>query len=304
MDLQKLQRFCAIARSQNMSQAARELFLSEPALSRTLKQIEEELGVSLFTRRGKRLELNDAGAILLKCAEEVETQIGLARREIDMMKITQSRIVKVNLDYPLGEAWMGKGPIASFLRLYPEANIEITHHGLLSSSSWDIKLSSSATEPKDDRFVIGIEGYSVLLPSKKGICNYDSIGLSELSDFKAICFRSVGNKVLLDDLSYELAKEKISFIQLGSPFIADAINAVRKSEGFLIVSGDSMFDGDDLLQGVAKVPLAVSKKRFILWEPSSFQDDISSTTLDFVAHLEKYFAKTSKEYECFEFCQS
>lgn len=53
MDLQKLQRFCAIARSQNMSQAARELFLSEPALSRTLKQIEEELGVSLFTRRGK-----------------------------------------------------------------------------------------------------------------------------------------------------------------------------------------------------------------------------------------------------------
>lgn len=91
---------------------------------------------------------------------------------------------------------------------------------------------------------------------------------------------------------------------MGSPFIADAINAVRKSEGFLIVSGDSMFDGDDLLQGVAKVPLAVSKKRFILWEPSSFQDDISSTTLDFVAHLEKYFAKTSKEYECFGFCQS
>ena len=70
MELRVLQYFLAVVREENISRAAEALHMTQPTLSRQIKELEEELGASLFTR-GRRLTLTDAGVMLRKRAEEV-----------------------------------------------------------------------------------------------------------------------------------------------------------------------------------------------------------------------------------------
>lgn len=65
MELLQLKQFKAIAEIGNMTKAAQALHVSQPTLSAMLKRLEQELGLSLFTREKNRLVLTDAGGILL-----------------------------------------------------------------------------------------------------------------------------------------------------------------------------------------------------------------------------------------------
>ena len=61
MEFRVLKYFLATARTENISRAAAELNLSQPALSRQLMDLEEELGVKLFFRSKRRTTLTEAG---------------------------------------------------------------------------------------------------------------------------------------------------------------------------------------------------------------------------------------------------
>lgn len=61
MDTQQISYFLKVAETEHMTNAARELYVSQPALSRSLRMLEEELGMKLFDRLGRRLVLNDNG---------------------------------------------------------------------------------------------------------------------------------------------------------------------------------------------------------------------------------------------------
>ena len=61
MDMRQLKYFLTIAQEGQVTRAAKLLNMEQPPLSRQLKQMEEELGVLLFDRTGKRLEANRCG---------------------------------------------------------------------------------------------------------------------------------------------------------------------------------------------------------------------------------------------------
>ena len=69
MDIRQLRYFMAIATEGQITRAARKLNMEQPPLSRQLKQMEEELGVTLFDRDGKRMTLTPAGERLRERAE-------------------------------------------------------------------------------------------------------------------------------------------------------------------------------------------------------------------------------------------
>ena len=71
IELYELRQFAAFAECGTLSEAAENLHLSQPALSRNMKKLEEELGISLFGRRKNRLELNENGEYVLGLAKEI-----------------------------------------------------------------------------------------------------------------------------------------------------------------------------------------------------------------------------------------
>lgn len=81
MELRVLQYFLAVAKEQNISAAAQSLHLTQPTLSRQLKDLEEELGRRLMIRGSRKITLTEDGMLLRKRAEEILDLVGRTEKE-------------------------------------------------------------------------------------------------------------------------------------------------------------------------------------------------------------------------------
>lgn len=82
MELDQLRYFLQVAQRQNFTRAAEDLGISQPALSRSIQKLEEELGQPVFVRQARSLSLTDAGALLQSRAQQVLTILDDTRAEI------------------------------------------------------------------------------------------------------------------------------------------------------------------------------------------------------------------------------
>ena len=93
MTLQQLRSFTTVAQLENMSRAAELLHMSQSSLSKNIARLEAEIGVPLFSRSGKKVELNAAGAVFLDCCNQVLRTLDDAVQELRLASAgTDSRI--------------------------------------------------------------------------------------------------------------------------------------------------------------------------------------------------------------------
>lgn len=83
MELRQLEYFAAVARHAQFTRASRELNVAQPAVSQQIRKLEGELGLELFNRTSKRVELTEAGEILLARAHRALAEVESARQELD-----------------------------------------------------------------------------------------------------------------------------------------------------------------------------------------------------------------------------
>ncbi|WP_418462545.1 LysR family transcriptional regulator [Frisingicoccus sp.] len=98
MDIRVLQYFLAVAREESITKAAETLHMTQPPLSRQLKDLEEEVGKQLLIRGSKKVTLTEDGMLLRKRAEEM----------IALMEKTKSELSSSNENIS-GEIYMGSG---------------------------------------------------------------------------------------------------------------------------------------------------------------------------------------------------
>lgn len=98
MDIRVLQYFLAVAREASITKAAESLNMTQPPLSRQLKELEEELGKQLFIRGSRRITLTEEGMILRKRAEEI----------LELMEKTKIEI-SASSENISGEIYIGGG---------------------------------------------------------------------------------------------------------------------------------------------------------------------------------------------------
>src|SRR6185503_13406746 len=79
LDSRQLRAFAALARTGSFTLAAKELFLSQSAVSHSMKALEQEVGCRLLDRMGKKVLLTQAGETLLHHAEKILLEMGTAR---------------------------------------------------------------------------------------------------------------------------------------------------------------------------------------------------------------------------------
>src|SRR3954470_7438641 len=83
MELRQLEYFSAVARHRHFTRAAESLYVTQPALSQQVRRLEAELGLTLFRRTSKGVELTAAGEDLLAHAENVLAEVAAARADMD-----------------------------------------------------------------------------------------------------------------------------------------------------------------------------------------------------------------------------
>lgn len=98
MELRVLKYFLVIAREQNITNAALKLHITQPTLSRQIKELEEELGIKLLNRTNRNVTLTDEGILLRKRAEEI---VELSDKTLNDLKASKDEIS--------GEIFIGSG---------------------------------------------------------------------------------------------------------------------------------------------------------------------------------------------------
>ena len=98
MELRVLQYFLAVAREQNISAAAQSLHLTQPTLSRQLRELEEALGKQLMIRGNRKITLTEEGMLLRKRAEEI----------LELTDRTEKEIMQ-SADTVSGDIYIGTG---------------------------------------------------------------------------------------------------------------------------------------------------------------------------------------------------
>lgn len=132
MELRVLQYFLTIAREQSISAAAEALHLSQPTLSRQIKDMEEELGKQLFIRGNRKISLTEEGMILRKRAEEI----------LDLVQKTENELT-LSDENIAGDIYIGTGE-SEGVRILIKAGMEILkeypniHIHMVSGDSMDL----------------------------------------------------------------------------------------------------------------------------------------------------------------------
>ena len=82
MILRHINYFLAVAKYESFTRAAASLYVSQPALSQQIKQLEETLGTTLFDRSGRTVKLTDAGEVYARYAQQALQDLEEGRRAI------------------------------------------------------------------------------------------------------------------------------------------------------------------------------------------------------------------------------
>lgn len=117
--------FYVVGKCRSFTQAAKELYTSQPSITRTIKTLEEELGCRLFSRSKKGVELTVEGKTLYRYAEAAFEQIAKGEEEISASLSSQSGTIAVATTVTaLGECLYLF--IEEFHRLYPKVRFRIS----------------------------------------------------------------------------------------------------------------------------------------------------------------------------------
>lgn len=119
---QQLLHFLEVAEQQSFRGAARRLHLSQPALSRSIRKLEEQLGVPLFHRDTKKVQLTLYGEALLPRASATLNSIGDAQQVIEELKGIEGGEFSVGYG-PVYSDFLAARSIGEFCRRYPKVNI-------------------------------------------------------------------------------------------------------------------------------------------------------------------------------------
>lgn len=121
--LDLLRGFEAAARHLSFTRAAEELFITQSAVSRQIKALEEEIGRELFRRRNRRLELTDAGSTLFGAAAHMFGQLEQAMGKIRGDE--GARALTVSATVSFASLWLVPR-LPAFRRIHPEVDVRIS----------------------------------------------------------------------------------------------------------------------------------------------------------------------------------
>lgn len=147
MELRVLQYFLAVAREQNISAAAQSLHLTQPTLSRQLKELEEELGKQLMIRGNRKITLTEDGMLLRKRAGEI----------LELVNRTEQEVMQSD-DTISGDIYIGTGETDGVRQIVRTAN-------LLRESCPDVRFHIVSGDAVDvcERLDKGLLDFGVLL---------------------------------------------------------------------------------------------------------------------------------------------
>lgn len=177
MDFKELNYVIAVSKYENITKAAQALYISQPSLSKYIKNLENNLNIKLFNRLGNKFILTYAG----ECYVENAKEILRLKEKLDsqMQDINDLQKGKLNIAFPYTRgSYMIPSTIPKFKEKYPNVEINLIENyssdleGLLLNGEADIAILNTPINSKDlDYEVLGDEEVVLVTGSNHPFCN-------------------------------------------------------------------------------------------------------------------------------------
>lgn len=197
MELAKLRYFYQVAKTGNVTKAADEIHIAQPALSKAIKQLEEELGVPLFYKKGRNICLTVFGRHLQMRLESILPQIDGIADEIQSLKAEQRRTVKLNV---LTASTAITEMVVDYKKKHKGTIFQLIQNEAETDCDVSVRLGDmeNGVYPKPLRSVTIEEEIYLAVPKSSSYAEKESIYLDEVKDewfvhlagsrpFRAIC---------------------------------------------------------------------------------------------------------------------
>jgi DNA-binding transcriptional LysR family regulator len=205
VQLRTLRTFVEVIRQGGFSQAAKAVFATQSAVSKSVKQLEDELGVPLIDRTGHRGKLTDAGEIVYRRALRILSERDDLIAELDALRGLERGTLRLGLP-PIGSSTLFAPLFAIYRSRFPGVDVKLIEHGsqrleeiLLAG---DIDLAASLL-PVSDEFEwqdVATEPLVAVLSKEHPLAQDATTNLARLRDIPFILFETgFGlNKIILD----------------------------------------------------------------------------------------------------------
>jgi DNA-binding transcriptional LysR family regulator len=124
MELNRLRYILTVAKHGNISSAAKELYISQPALTKAINKTEDELGIRLFDRNSTPIRLTDAGERYLDGARKIINIEETVNREMQAIANSQAGRITIGIPREHGSRWLPY-ILPPFLKSHPGVEIKI-----------------------------------------------------------------------------------------------------------------------------------------------------------------------------------
>ncbi len=251
MDIRVLRYFLAVAREQSFSLAAQRLYLSQPTLSRQLRELEEELGKKLLIRGNKGVTLTEEGMMLRKRAEEI----------VELLDKTEQE-VRNSSDHVSGKIYIGAGETYAIKLIADTARkLQEDHPGIdysiYSADGTDVleRLDKGLLDfglifqhpdaAKYESIEIPLKDtWGVLVRKDHELAGASSLKLEELKDYPLIIPRQPNHNTMIADLVMKHAPDahiaaEYNLVYNASVLVDEGLGCAVTFDRLINTSGDS-----------------------------------------------------------------
>ncbi|WP_226003200.1 LysR family transcriptional regulator [Paenibacillus sp. BJ-4] len=293
MELLQLQYFIAVARLEHVTEAARSLHVTQSSLSKTIQRLEEDLGVPLFDRTGRKLRLNEFGSRFLRRAERALFELEQGKQEIRDLSILEHSTLEL--------AVTTASTLPNILREFRKKMPNIHFHvqmlttqemvTLLHRGEVDFCLSSPPIEGDDiECQIVCIDPILVAVPKGHRLANRKSISLIELRDewFVGVK-RGYGTRDLVDSVCKSVGFAPQYVYEGDEPARLSAL--VEAEIGIAFIPSTAR-NSREYIQYIPVENRELVREIALLWHKSRY---ISRAALEFREVVVEYFGAISKQ---------
>ncbi|MGG3621979.1 LysR family transcriptional regulator [Bacillus gobiensis] len=289
MELLQLKYFRTVARMEHMTKASQELHIAQPALSKTIARLEEDVGVPLFDRQGRQIRLNTFGEIFLKKVETALDALEEGKKEVNELAGLEHGTIHLatsTLDR-LSE------PLGHFLSLHPEVNFRITQvsmeemEELVEAGKVDFGFTALPIEKPDfSAMPVLNEDLYLAVPPGHRLAGRSSVSLSEVADEPFIGYKEGFLFQQLNDSFFRKAGIMPNFVcRVDEP--AAIASLVRAGLGVALVGGCGR--GGDSPLTLVSIKTPVCQRNFqLIWHKKRYLSLAARKFSDFVV---QYFSE-------------
>jgi DNA-binding transcriptional LysR family regulator len=278
----------AVAKGGSFKNAAQSLFLTQPAISLQIQNLEKQLKTNLFDRTKKQIELTEAGTLLLRYSNRILALCEESSRVLDDLSELQSGKLVIGASQTTGTYLMPK-IIGLFQQKYPNINVQLNVDSTrkvawhLMNRQVDIGIVGGKI-PKELRKILEITPYvedelALIVPPSHPYVKLECIKKEDLYDLKFISLNSYSTiRTVVDDT---LSKNGIDVTRLKVEMELNSIeaikNAVQSSLGaaFVSVSAITKELELNLLNCVRIEDVKINRKLCIILNPNRYKSKAS-----------------------------